>query len=196
MENSEIPRRIQMERFIPVEIFHKKSNTFWGITIFRFLPKRPDLDYSASCREKAKNWPVFCKWYNSIPFLFSVPKKYQYHLAEIFHRNFRTNGKCSWCLGFELAISRSADRRLSNWATDTMPVFISGRLNFSERRFYQQKTNLVPRSRRLRRQGIWVRDHEKKGMSWEDQVNTSDVFPFYARLKLLRTPCLQFLAFM
>ena len=41
MENSEIPGRIQMERFIPVEIFHKKSNTFWGITIFRFLPKRP-----------------------------------------------------------------------------------------------------------------------------------------------------------
>ena len=23
----------------------------------------------------------------------SVSKKYQYHLAEIFHRNFRTNGK-------------------------------------------------------------------------------------------------------
>ena len=37
--------------------------------------------------------PVFCKWYNSIPFLFSVPKKYQYHLPEIFHRNFRANGK-------------------------------------------------------------------------------------------------------
>ena len=30
-----------------------------------------------------KNLPVFCKWYNSIPFLFSVPKKYQYHLTEI-----------------------------------------------------------------------------------------------------------------
>ena len=41
MENSEIPRRIQMERFIPVEIFWKKSNTFWGITVFPFLPKRP-----------------------------------------------------------------------------------------------------------------------------------------------------------
>ena len=41
MENSEIPRRIQMERFIPVEIFRKKSNTFWGITVFPFLPKRP-----------------------------------------------------------------------------------------------------------------------------------------------------------
>ena len=36
MENPEIPRRIQMERFIPVEIFRKKS-----ITFFPFIPKRP-----------------------------------------------------------------------------------------------------------------------------------------------------------
>ena len=35
------------------------------------------LEYhcQASCLEKVKNLPVFCKWYNSIPFLFSVPKK-------------------------------------------------------------------------------------------------------------------------
>ena len=38
MENPEIRGRIQMERFIPVGIFRKKSNTFRGIT---FLPKRP-----------------------------------------------------------------------------------------------------------------------------------------------------------
>ena len=57
------------------------------------------LDYQcqASCREKVKNLPVFCKWYNSIPFLLSVPEKYQYHMTEIFHRNFRTNGKPPWC---------------------------------------------------------------------------------------------------
>ena len=36
MENPEIQWRIQMERFIPVEVFRKKSNTF-----FPFLPKRP-----------------------------------------------------------------------------------------------------------------------------------------------------------
>ena len=50
------------------------------------------LDYQcqASCREKVKNLPVFCKWYNSILFLLSVPEKYQYHMTEIFHRNFRT----------------------------------------------------------------------------------------------------------
>ena len=41
MENSEISGRIQMERFIPVEIFRKKSNTFRGITVFPFLTKRP-----------------------------------------------------------------------------------------------------------------------------------------------------------
>ena len=42
--------------------------------------------------EPGKNVPVFCKWYISI--LSSGPKKkYQYHLTEIFHRNFHTNGK-------------------------------------------------------------------------------------------------------
>ena len=41
MENLEIRGRIQMERFIPVEIFLKKGNTFRGIPFFPFLPKRP-----------------------------------------------------------------------------------------------------------------------------------------------------------
>ena len=41
MENPEIPGRIQIERFISVEIFRKKSNTLLGITFFPFLPKRP-----------------------------------------------------------------------------------------------------------------------------------------------------------
>ena len=35
--------RIQMEGFIPVEIFRKKSNTFRSITFFPFLPKRPNF---------------------------------------------------------------------------------------------------------------------------------------------------------
>ena len=30
-----------MARFIPVEIFRKKRNTFRGITFFGFLPKHP-----------------------------------------------------------------------------------------------------------------------------------------------------------
>ena len=41
MENLEIPGRIQMERFILVEVFRKKSNTFRDITFFPFLPERP-----------------------------------------------------------------------------------------------------------------------------------------------------------
>ena len=65
------------------KFFREKSNAFRGITFFPFLPKGPKfplpffLDYQcqAPSREKAKNLPVFCKWYNSIPFLFSVPQK-------------------------------------------------------------------------------------------------------------------------
>ena len=34
MEKAEIPGRIQMERFIPLEIFRTKSNTFRGIPFF------------------------------------------------------------------------------------------------------------------------------------------------------------------
>ena len=41
MENPEIPGRIQLERFNPVKIVRKKSNTFRGITFIPFLPKRP-----------------------------------------------------------------------------------------------------------------------------------------------------------
>ena len=41
MEKPEIPERIQMERFIPVEIFRKKRNTFRRITFFPFFPKKP-----------------------------------------------------------------------------------------------------------------------------------------------------------
>ena len=41
MENPVIPGRIQVERFVPVEIFPEKSNTFRGITFLSFLPKRP-----------------------------------------------------------------------------------------------------------------------------------------------------------
>ena len=101
MENPEILGRIQIEWFIPVEIFQKKINTFRG-TFSRFYKTTEIfcticLDYQcqASCREKVKNLPVFCKWYNSILFLFLVPKKYQSHLTEIFHQNFCTNGRCS-----------------------------------------------------------------------------------------------------
>ena len=49
MENPEIPGRIQLERFIPVEIFRKKRYTFQDITFFPFLPKRPKFSVHTIC---------------------------------------------------------------------------------------------------------------------------------------------------
>ena len=43
MEFSVIPGRIQMERFIPVESFRKKGNTFRGISFFSLLPESPKI---------------------------------------------------------------------------------------------------------------------------------------------------------
>ena len=43
MEFSVIPVRIQMERFIPVDVFRKKGNTFRGISFFSLLPKFPKI---------------------------------------------------------------------------------------------------------------------------------------------------------
>ena len=43
MEFSVIPGRIQMERFIPVENFRKKGNTFRGISLFSLLPEFPKI---------------------------------------------------------------------------------------------------------------------------------------------------------
>ena len=40
-ENPVIPGRIQMERFIPVEYFWEKGDTFQGITFFPLLPNLP-----------------------------------------------------------------------------------------------------------------------------------------------------------
>ena len=99
MENTKIPGRIHMEQFTPVEIFRKKSNTFRRIaeTTEIFCTFCLNYQCQASSREKAKSLPVFCKWYNSILFLFSEPppKKYQYHFTQFCHRNFATNGKRS-----------------------------------------------------------------------------------------------------
>ena len=43
MEFSVIPGRIHMERFIPVENFRKKGNTFRGISFFSLLPVFPKI---------------------------------------------------------------------------------------------------------------------------------------------------------
>ena len=69
MENPENLERIQMEQFVPVEIFRKKSNIpSRYLYLFSVLTETPEifriirLDYQGqgSSREKVKNLPVFC----------------------------------------------------------------------------------------------------------------------------------------
>ena len=86
MENPEISGRIQMKRFIPVEIFRKKVIPFEVPKyLFPVLTETTEifcticLDYQcqASCREKVKIFSVFCKWCNSESrSCFGCPKKY------------------------------------------------------------------------------------------------------------------------
>ena len=84
MENPVIPGRIQMERFILVEIFRKKSNTLRGITFFPFLLIRPKylvpFVWSVPGVSWGGKWFVstqahslsgVLQWYNSNSFLFS-----------------------------------------------------------------------------------------------------------------------------
>ena len=170
MENSEIPGRIQMERFTPVEIFRKKSKTFRGVTVFRFLPKRPKLSVlfvwitRLHVERKRKIDRYFVNGTSQSRSCFRCQKNtstiWQKFFTEISVQMVSAPGV--WGLN-----SRSPARRTGAHPTELriQCPFLSQRLNFSERHFYQQKTTLVPRSRRLRRQGIWVRDHEKKGMS-------------------------------
>ena len=91
-----------MERFIPVEIFREKVIPFEVLPFSHFYRKDRNFLYHLfglpvpgfKLRE-SENLPVFWKWYNSQSrCCFRCQKGYQYHLMEIFHRNFRTNGKC------------------------------------------------------------------------------------------------------
>ena len=104
MENLEIPGRIQRERFTLVDFFRKKSNTFRGITFFPFLPKRPKFSvpfvWITSVRLKVERKRkiyryIFVNGKTQSRSCFRCQKNYQYHLTEIFHRNFPTNGKLS-----------------------------------------------------------------------------------------------------
>ena len=95
--------RIQMERFIPVEISRKTSTTFRGITFFPFLPTRPKCSvpfvWITSARlhleRERKIYRYFVNGTTQSRSFFLCQTKYQYHLTEIFHRNFRTNSKHS-----------------------------------------------------------------------------------------------------
>ena len=108
MENPEILERIQIEQFIPVEIFRKKSNTFRGITFFPFLPKRlkfsvPFVSWITSARlHVERKWKIY--WYfvngttQSHSCFWCPKKKTSTNWPKIFLRNFPTNGKHSMLL--------------------------------------------------------------------------------------------------
>ena len=85
----------------------KVNSTFRGITFYPFLPKRPKFSVpffwitSATLQvERKRKIPrYFVNGTTQSRSCFQCQKKYQYHLTEIFHRNFRTNDKRSnsWC---------------------------------------------------------------------------------------------------
>ena len=63
MEFSGITGRIQMERFIPVENFRKKGNTFRGISFFSLWPEFPKISVP------------FVHSYSARPFTVILPRK-------------------------------------------------------------------------------------------------------------------------
>ena len=83
--------------------FPEKSNTFRVITFFPFLPKRPKFSvpfvWITSARlhvqRKRKLYRYLVNGTTQSRSCFRCQKKYQYHLTEILHRNFRANGKRS-----------------------------------------------------------------------------------------------------
>ena len=117
-----------MEWFIPVEIFRKKSNTFQGITFFPFLlPRRPTFFtlfvWLMSARLPLRGKMIFfnpgslviwCFANGTTPThsLFQKRFQVQYHLSEIFYRNFPTNGKCS---GFFLWRGAQLRNGITDW---------------------------------------------------------------------------------
>ena len=83
--------------------FPEKSNTFRGITFFPFLPKRPKFSvpfvWITSARlHVERKWKIYRYFVNGTTqsrSCFRCQKKIHYHLTDVFHRNFRTNGKRS-----------------------------------------------------------------------------------------------------
>ena len=62
------------------------------------------LDYQCACQASC----YFVNGTTQSRSCFRCPKKHQYHLPEIFHRNCRTNGKRSWFLSFPKVIRPTA----------------------------------------------------------------------------------------
>ena len=103
MEKQEFPGKIQMQQFIPVEIFRQKVIPFEVFPFFPFLPKQPKFSvlfvWITSARlqveRKRKSYSFFVNGTTQSRSCFWYQKKYQYHFTEAFYQNFRTNGKRS-----------------------------------------------------------------------------------------------------
>ena len=126
----------------PSENFLEKRNTFRGTTFFPFLPKRPKFSvpfvWITSARlhveRKRKIYRYFVNGTTQSRSCFRCPKKYQYHLTEIFHRNFRANGKRSWTSGVPPrkfytrhkieALVWKVSRKRKSWTSDKTTFFI------------------------------------------------------------------------
>ena len=173
----------------PSENFLEKRNTFRGTTFFPFLPKRPKFSVplvwitsamQALCPEKAKTLPVFCKWYNPIPFLFSVSKTYQYHLTEIFHRNFRANGKRSWTSGVPPrkfytrhkieALVWKVSRKRKSWTSDKT-TFFTKQINKCEEDvgFPKAMQSVFSSTNFTNMRKKWMNNFRMKEKFWEHQ---------------------------
>ena len=115
MEKPVIPARIKMEWFILVEIFWKRINTFRGLPFSRFYRNDKNFLYPLSGKPVSGfllRRMVIC--FNRGPLViwcfangttlthssFRNHFQVQYHLSEIFHQNFITNGKHSIFLTF------------------------------------------------------------------------------------------------
>ena len=103
MENPEIPGRIQMERFIPVEIFRKKGNTFRGMSFFPFLPKRPKFSvpfvWITSARLKVERKRKIHRYFVNGTTQFRSCFRYQKKIPVPCDENFSSKFpyKSNWC---------------------------------------------------------------------------------------------------
>ena len=103
MENLEISGENSNGTVQPGGNFPEKSNTFRGVTFLPFLPKRPKFyvpfvwitTARLQVERKRKIYRYFVNGTTQSRSCFLCQKKYQHHLTEIFHRNFRKNGKRS-----------------------------------------------------------------------------------------------------
>ena len=98
-----------MARFIPLECFQKKGNTFRAIPFFSLWPEFSENSvpfvHNYKCRSANGLFHLFfnpnnrftSKWHSTFPFPFFKVQNMQYHLLRHSHRKFHSNGRRSLC---------------------------------------------------------------------------------------------------